>query len=243
MRNFFFSAAIAAILISCNGSKNITGDNRLTVAESDSGWELLFDGKTTKGWHRYGGGSIDSVWKVKDGILCLDTAIKKQYNIKGDWDIATNEEYENYHLKLEWMISKDGNSGIIFNVFEDKKHKWPWETGPEMQVLDNNGHPDAKYPKHRAGDLYDIISSSKETVKPYDEWNLAEIKCENGKLDFYLNGVNIVSTTMWDSNWKTMIANSKFRNMEGFGTYKKGRISLQDHGNAVCYRNIKIRKL
>jgi hypothetical protein len=244
MRKFLFSAAVAAALISCSGSKKTTGDNMLTVAESDSGWELLFDGKTTKGWHRYGGGPIDSVWKVRDGMLCLDTAIKKQYNIKGDWDIATDEEYENYHLKLEWMISKNGNSGIIFNVYEDKtKHNWPWETGPEMQVLDNNGHPDAVYAKHRAGDLYDMISVSTETVKPYGEWNLAEIKCGNGRLEFYLNGEKVVSTGIFDDNWKKMIANSKFRNMQGFGTYKKGRIALQDHGDAVCYRNIKIRRL
>ncbi|NOT52671.1 MAG: DUF1080 domain-containing protein [Chitinophagaceae bacterium] len=243
MQKFLFATAIAAMFISCS-SPNKSTDNRLTTTEKDSGWELLFDGKTTKGWHRYGGGPIDSVWKVREGMLCLDTAIKKQYNIKGDWDIATDEEYENYHLKLEWMISKDGNSGIIFNVYEEgTKHKWPWETGPEMQILDNNGHPDAKYKTHRAGDLYDMISVSRETVKPPGEWNLAEIKCGNGRLEFYLNGEQVVSTTIWDDSWKKMIANSKFRNMEGFGSYKKGRIALQDHGNAVCYRNIKIRRL
>lgn len=240
----FLIGAFLLLLIACNGSKKIMGDNKLSMSEQDEGWQLLFDGKTTKGWHRYGGGPIDSVWKVRDGMLCLDTAEKKKYNIKGDWDIATEGEYENYHLKLEWMISKDGNSGIIFNVFEDKKkYNWPWQTGPEMQVLDNVGHPDAAYKTHRAGDLYDMISCTRETVKPYGEWNLAEIKCVNGKLDFYLNGENVVSTTMFDESWKKMIANSKFRNMEGFGTYRKGHICLQDHGNAVCYRNIKIRKL
>ena len=145
---------------------------------------------------------------------------------------------------MEWKISKDGNSGIIFYIHEDKvKYNWPWETGPEMQILDNKGHPDAKIIKHRAGDLYDLISCSTETVKPYGEWNLAKIKCINGKLDLYLNGNNVVSTTLWDENWKKMVAGSKFRNMAGFGTYKKGHIGLQDHGNEVCFRNIKIRKL
>lgn len=244
MRKHTFTAVTFLFFISCSGPQQSTGDNQLTKEESNSGWKLLFDGKTSKGWHKYGGGAIDSVWKVKDGILYLDTLIKKQFNIQGDWDIVTDEEFENYHLKLEWMISKNGNSGIIFNVHEDKKkHNWPWETGPEMQILDNNGHPDAAYKTHRAGDLYDMISCSQETVKPYGEWNLAEVKCVNGRLDFYLNGVNVISTSMFDDNWKKMIANSKFRNMQGFGTYKKGRICLQDHGNAVSYRNIMIRKL
>lgn len=233
-----------AFLFSCHSLQKIPRINSLSRLEKKDGWHLLFDGKTTKGWHRYGGGAIDSVWKVKDGYLYLDTLIKKQQNIKGDWDIVTDEEYENYDLQLEWRICKNGNSGIIFYIHEDKsKHNWPWETGMEMQVLDNNGHPDAKFPKHRAGDLYDLIACSRETVKPYDEWNLAEIKCVSGKLDLYLNGENVVSTTLWDDSWKKMVAGSKFRSMEGFGTYKKGRIGLQDHGNQVSFRNIKIRKL
>lgn len=229
---------------SCNSSKDATGNNRLSNEERNSGWTLLFDGKTTKGWHKYGGGSIDSVWQVKDGALCLDTELKKQNNVKGDWDIVTNEEYDNFHLQLEWNITPKGNSGIIFYIYENKtKHNWPWETGMEMQVLDNNGHPDAAYQKHRAGDLYDLLSVSKENVRPPGEWNLAEIKCVNGKLDLYLNGEKVISTTLWDDNWKKMVAGSKFRNMAGFGTYQKGRIGLQDHGDGVCYRNIKIRKL
>ena len=238
------AAAILVLLISCHGPKQIAGNTPLTSEEKRDGWKLLFNGKNSRGWHKYGGGAIDSVWKVKDGMLCLDTTAKKQFNIKSDWDIVTDEEYENYHLKLEWMISKNGNSGIIFNVYENKsKHNWPWETGPEMQVLDNSGHPDAKFQKHRAGDLYDLLSCSTETVKPAGEWNLAEIKCKDGKLDLYLNGVNVVSVNMWDDNWRKIIAGSKFRNMEGFGTYKKGRICLQDHGNNVCYRNIRIKRL
>ena len=113
----------------------------------------------------------------------------------------------------------------------------------EMQVLDNNGHPDAKIPKHRAGDLYDLISCSKETVKPAGEWNLAEIKAEKGKLEFFLNGENVVTTTLWDENWKKLVAGSKFKAWPGFGTYTKGKIGLQDHGNTVWYRNVMIKKL
>ena len=235
---------LTTFLFSCNSSKESGGTNRLTSIEKNDGWELLFDGKTTNGWHKYGGDKVGSAWKVVNECLVLDTSVKDNWQIKDGGDIVSDGEFENYHLKLEWKIAKDGNSGIIFFIHEDKaKYKWPWETGPEMQILDNNGHPDAKIIKHRAGDLYDLISCSKETVKPYGEWNLAEIKCLNGKLDFYLNGENIVSTTLWDESWKKLVAGSKFKTMPGFGTYKKGHIGLQDHGNEVSFRNIKIRKL
>jgi hypothetical protein len=113
----------------------------------------------------------------------------------------------------------------------------------EMQVLDNDKHADAKIIKHRAGDLYDLISSSKETVKPVGEWNLAEVVYNKGELKLYLNGVNVVSTKVGDENWNTMVAGSKFKTMPGFGKSPKGRIALQDHGNAVWFRNIKIKEL
>lgn len=215
----------------------------LTDQEKADGWQLLFDGKTTAGWHKYGGGPVGRAWKIEDGALYLDTSAKNDWQTSEGGDIVTDEEFDNFDLKLDWKIAKDGNSGIMFYIHEDSvKYKYPWHTGPEMQVLDNAGHPDSKFPRHRAGDLYDLISGSKETVKPYGEWNTAEIKCVNGKLDLYLNGENIVSTTLWDDNWKKLIEGSKFAEMPGFGTFKKGRIGLQDHGNAVWFRNIRIKK-
>ena len=258
MKNFLVCSIVLLSIIACNDndatgeatdSTTITakeglGMNVLTDQQKTEGWQLLFDGESTNGWHKYGGKPVGSAWKVADGALYLDTTIKENWQIKDGGDIVSDSAFENFHLKLEWKIAKDGNSGIMFYVHEDTvKYKWPWETAPEMQVLDNSGHPDSKIIKHRAGDLYDLISCSKETVKPAGEWNLAEVKCLNGKLDLFLNGENVVSTTLWDDNWKKLVAGSKFVEMPDFGTYKKGKIGLQDHGNAVWYRKIMIKKL
>lgn len=248
-------AITIAMTISCNneGEKVSDADTStsaapvtllLTEEEIEDGWVSLFDGKTTAGWHKYGGAPVGSAWKVEDGVLHLDANQKENWQIKDGGDIVSDKEYENFHLKLEWKIDTCGNSGIIFNIHEDTaKYEFPWMTGPEMQVLDNSCHPDAKIIKHRAGDLYDLITSAPETVKPALEWNLAEIKSQNGTLEFYLNGVKVVTTTMWDEGWKKMIAGSKFKAWTDFGTYKKGRIALQDHGNHVWFKNIRIKEL
>jgi hypothetical protein len=215
--------------------------NNITAAAD--GWEPLFDGKTTQGWHRFNTKTIGSAWKVEDGALHLDTSQKQDWQIKDGGDIVSDQEFENFHLKLEWKISKNGNSGIMFYAAEDPKYKWPWETAPEMQVLDNIGHADSKIIKHRAGDLYDLITSTPETVKPFGEWNQVEIIANKGNLEFHLNGTKVLQTIMWDDAWRKMVAGSKFKAMPGFGTYKKGHIALQDHGDDVWFRNIMIKRL
>ena len=253
MPKIFMIAGAFLMMMACNSQGDKTKDNSMQTDTANSsgtgtlanGWIPLFDGKTTNGWHKYGGGPVGPAWKIADSTLNLDATEKESGGtIKGGGDIVTDEEFENFDLKLEWKISKGGNSGIMFCVQEDStKYKHPYETGPEMQVLDNEGHPDGKIHKHRAGDLYDLIACSKETVKPVGEWNQVEIKLLNGKLDFILNGENVVSTTMWDDNWNKMVANSKFKTMPGFGTFKRGHIDLQDHDCTVWYRNIMIKKL
>ncbi len=210
----------------------------------NNGWVSLFDGKTFNGWRSYGQKKPGAAWAIDDGTIHLETSTKNGYQTEGGGDLITKEEYSNFDLKLEWKISPNGNSGILFFVHEDTtKYSETWNTGMEMQVLDNEGHPDGKIHKHRAGDLYDLIACSKETVKPVGEWNKVEIIADHGKLDLYMNGTNVVSTTLWDDNWKKLIAGSKFANMSNFGTFKKGHIALQDHGNDVWFRKIMIKKL
>lgn len=247
MRNLTF-CLMAATFVSCSTSNKTTMQSTTSHEATGDGWIALFDGKTTNGWHTYGKNAVASYWKIENGVLHLDPEAKKA-GAKGEGgDLVTNDEFENYHLMVEWKISPKGNSGIIFNVKEDPaKYHDTYNTGLEMQVLDNGtpttpGHPDGKLYTHRAGDLYDLLAS-KEAVKPTGEWNTAEIVLNKGKLDFYMNGQHTLSTTMWDDNWNKMVAISKFKDMPGFATFKSGRIALQDHGNEVWFRNIKIKKL
>jgi hypothetical protein len=233
---------MAATLLSCSTQNKSTMQASENSQAAADGWISLFDGKTTTGWHTYGKTGIGKAWKVEDGTLHLDAAAKKEWQTAEGGDIVTDQEFEDFHLKLEWKIAPKGNSGVIFYTREDPAYPYMWHTGPEMQILDNDGHSDAKIHKHRAGDLYDLIES-KQAVKPVGEWNLAEIVSKDGKLEFYLNGQQTLSTTMWDDNWRNMIANSKFKDMKAFGTIKKGKIGLQDHGDDVWFRNIMIKHL
>ena len=234
MRSLNLIVVAAVLLSGCSTGKS--GMNN----SASKGWQKLFDGKTTTGWHTYGKATAGSDWKIDDGALFLDASHKTAGQ---GGDLVTNEEFTNYHLKLEWKISKNGNSGIIFNVHEDPKYSATYTTGPEMQVLDNGGHADGKITKHRSGDLYDLVQSRKENVKPVGEWNSAEIILNNGALELIQNGESIVKTTMWDDNWKQLVAGSKFKTWPAFGIYKTGKIALQDHGNEVWYRNISIKRL
>ena len=233
-KRFFFTMLSVMVTAASHAQQN-----QLTDQEKKEGWKLLFDGRTSKGWHTYNKKTFGEGWKVSEGTLFRDTtAVKKEAG-----DICTDEVFENFDLKLQWKISKDGNSGVMFLVHESPEYDAPYLTGPEMQILDNEGHPDGKIIKHRAGDLYDLISSSSEPVRPVGEWNDAEIRLDHGKLTLYLNGVQTVTTTLWDKQWNDLVKGSKFAKMPGFAKYKSGHIDLQDHGHDVWFRNIKIRKL
>jgi hypothetical protein len=207
------------------------------------GWKKLFDGKTKAGWHIYHNDGNGSDWQIQDGALVLVHNTDKTSKVKTGGDLVTDGTYENYHLSLEWKISQGGNSGIIFGVQEDAAYEHTFNSGCEMQVLDNDGHSDGKITKHRAGDLYDLIKCNRETVKPVGEWNHAEIIIDHGHLTLMLNEEKVVETDMWTPEWNALVAGSKFKKMTGFATFKSGHIALQDHGNQVSYRNIKIKEL
>lgn len=244
-KNYILIAALAGILASCSGEKAIeTETEEVTVTETPAEeWTDLFANNDFSNWHKYGGGEVGNAWKIENGEVYLDAENKEKWEEGAGGDITTNEEYENFHLKYDWKISQNGNSGVIFYTHEGPEYEQSYYTGLEMQVLDNEGHPDAKIVSHRAGDLYDLIVSSEETAKPYGEWNSAEIIANNGKLDLILNGTTVVSTTLWTPEWEALIADSKFKDMPNWGTFKKGSITLQDHGDLVYFKNVMIKKL
>ncbi|MFZ1706026.1 MAG: family 16 glycoside hydrolase [Saprospiraceae bacterium] len=223
----------------------VFADNMLTEDEKKDGWKTLFDGKKIEHFRNFKKQSIGKDWVIDQNAIHLNA----KQNASGHWqtsdggDIITKEVYENFELVLDWKIANCGNSGIMFNVAENEKLNYVWESGPEMQILDNTCHPDTKFPTHRAGDLYDMIECKYPSVKPAGQWNTARIVSENGEVSFWLNGHKVVEFTMHNSDWKQKIAKSKFKDMPVFGTFKKGHISLQDHGDKVWFKNIKIKKL
>jgi cytochrome c len=228
-------------------------DNTLSEKEVKQGFTLLFDGKSLSNFHNYGKTTIGKSWIIEDNAIHLDA----QPNPEGHWqapdggDILTAEDYGDFELKLDWKIGKCGNSGIFYHVVEKpEKYGYGWMTGPEMQVLDNVCHPDTKFPKHRAGDLYDLIECKYVTVKPAGEWNHVRLVFKNGKVQHWLNNRKVVELKMFENGkptqkWLDLIAGSKFPGLPApdFGLAQSGRISLQDHGDPVWFKNIKIRRL
>jgi cytochrome c len=228
--------------------KNDSTPNLEQNQDKGGEWVSLFNGKDLTGWRRFKEKTAGSSWIVDttEHAICLNVEPRQKGSSKvkrDQGDLITMEEYENYELRLEWKISDCGNSGIIYNVLEHDSLMNTHESGAELQVLDNKCHPDAKIIKHRSGDLYDMISCKVENVKPAGEWNSIRLRIKNGKVEHWQNDVKQVEYDQNSPKWKEMIAASKFRKMPMFGTSRKGHIALQDHGNKVWYRDIKIRKL
>lgn len=217
--------------------------NTLTEKEKKEGWRLLFDGKSISDWRKYRSDKPGAAWKVKDGILYLDASNKVNGKIVDGGTLITREQYKDFEFSIDWKIEPCGNSGIFFNVVEEGKGAEDWNTGPEIQVLDNACHPDAKFPKHRAGNLYDLIASTTESVKPGGEWNNCRIVSNKGHLVIWLNDVKQAEVQMYTPEWDALVKASKFKDTEVFAKSRQGFIGLQDHENQVSFRNIKIRKL
>jgi len=218
------------------------------IQKNDEGWESLFDGKTLNGWHRYNRKGIKPIWTAKKGVLTFDPNLIQ----KGDYvhDLVTDKIFKSFQLSIEWNISEGGNSGIFWGVQEGENLNKPYSSGPEIQILDNERHPDAKAnPKfHQAGALYDIVQPSKDVCKPAGQWNHVLLTVDHRKNEgsVVLNGTKIVEFPLTGEKWESLISNSKFGDKceyKRFARLKSGKISLQDHGNKVSFRNIKIRRL
>ena len=255
-RRFLCLLFLPLVLVSCGGGEDATRAEDMAtpeevmtadeavVLEGEGEWTNLLADGSLDAWHRYGEDEPGAAWKIdEEGALYLDTSNKGEHGVEGGGDLVTDESYDNYELELEWKIGECGNSGLIYNIVESDDYDYPWQTGPELQILDNSCHPDAKITTHRAGDLYDMITAEPENVKPAGEWNSIRLVVNDGYVEHWQNGAKVVSYTAEGEPWEAMIANSKFKDMADFGSSTSGKIALQDHGDPVWFRNIRIRDL
>jgi hypothetical protein len=237
-------AALSLVVLGCGPATNESNTAEKNIEEiivTEEEWISLFDGNSLTGWTSYGADQPGEAWEAADGVLYFNSG-KKDEGASGG-DLTTKSSFGDFHLEIEWKISENGNSGIMFYVKDDGSYDRPYHTGPEYQLLDNDGHKDGQIVTHRTADLYDMISSSEEPVKQVGEWNKTEIIVNDGKLQFFLNGIKTVETSLWDDQWNTMVSESKFAQWEDFAKFKEGKIVLQDHGDDVWFRNIKIKRL
>lgn len=208
--------------------------NELGEREKAEGWKLLFDGDDASPWWRgYKKDGLPDGWKVEKGAL-----VRKG---KGG-DIITKDQFESFEFSIEWKISAGGNSGIMFKVKETDGP--PWHTGPEAQIQDNvAGHDPQK-----AGWLYQFYAAEVDATKPVGEWNHFVLRCQKTAAGTYhcthwMNGVPYCDYEIGSADWNERLAKSKFKDKPGFAKADAGHICLQDHGNEVAFRNIKIRVL
>lgn len=210
--------------------------NKLSPEEKEAGWQLLFDGKTTKGWHSFQKKSVTG-WIVENGNLI---ALGQGGDIGGD--IVSDQNFENFELKLEWKISAEGNSGIFYHIIEND-YLAAYETGPEYQLMDDLGFPQHLEDWQLSGANYAMHPANNVQLKPIGEFNTTRIIVNGTHVEHWLNGIKVVEFEQWTNDWKKRIQNCKWKDYPEYGLAKKGKIGLQDHGNKVWFRNIKIREI
>jgi hypothetical protein len=235
MKNILGIIAICMIAFSCNAGNEKKVDNQLTQQEKKDGWELLFDGKTTKGWRNYGKETI-SGWKVIDGVL-YNSGVGSDHG----GDVVSDKQYESFELYLEWKIAKASNSGVFYHV--DESLKAIYMSGPEYQLLDDKGWPTKLKASQYTGANYGMDAPQNSQVKPLDQFNSTRIVVNGPKVQHWLNGTKVVEYELWTDDWKAKKEASKWKEHPNYGMFKKGHIGLQDHGGLTMFKNIKIRKL
>ena len=233
------AAAFVVVLSAGAAYAQTSATNQLTAAEKKDGWVLLFNGKDLAGWRGYKRPDAASTrWVVQDGLLTLNTGDSRDTH--GQRDIVTAAEFDSFELAWEWKISPGGNSGVKYLVIEDRDAA----IGHEYQVIDDEKHPDAKVgPKRQTAAFYDVLAAANRPLKPAGEWNQSRVIVKGNAVEHWLNGTKVLTYQLASPELVTAIAASKFKDVERFGKPHRARILIQDHGDAVWYRNVKIRSL
>jgi hypothetical protein len=205
-----------------------------TSDSSEPGWRVLFDGRTADQWRAYRGDRLPAGWQVVDGALT---------RVAAGGDLVTREEFEDFELALEWKVEPGGNSGIMYRVAEAPELEATWQSGPEYQVLDDARHADGRRPETSAGSCYGLYPVPRGVVRAAGEWNEARIVVQGTRVEHWLNGQRVVSYELGSPDWEARVRASKFVTMPRYGREPRGHIALQDHGDRVAYRNIRIRPI
>ncbi len=202
------------------------------MACAQTEWQVLFDGQTLNGWRAFRDTVPPAGWQVIDGAIT---------RVGGGGDLVTVDQYGDFEFQLEWNVSEGGNSGIMYRV--DPAAERTFESGPEMQILDDAQHVDGGSRLTSAGANYGLHAAPEGHVKPAGEWNEVRILANGAHVEYWLNGAKVVEYELWSPEWEELVANSKFVEWPGYGRAERGHIVLQDHGDWVAYRNIKVREL
>lgn len=245
-RNFVLATLLVVVCISVAAAQSKADNaNQLTKAEKAAGWKLLFDGKSFAGWRGFHSQDVPGGWIIEDG--CISRIQGKGELGQSGGDLITVDQFDNFEFTLEWKISKGGNSGIKYLVSENLPPTGKSGVSFEMQVLDDDNHPDAKAGingNRKASALYDLMPpNDKKKLKPVGEFNQVRLIVKGNHIEHWLNGEKVLAFERGGEALKAAIAQSKFKNTKGFGEIAKGHILLQEHGDKVWYRNIKIREL
>jgi len=237
------ACALAAASLAAAAADDCAGANALTAKEKAAGWQLLFDGKTTAGWHGYNKQPIPA-WSV-DGCLLKSAGTESNYGADTRADLVTDKEFTNFELTLDWKATKGGNSGVMYGVQEDPKYKTAWMTGPEYQLIDDVGFPQKLEEWQKAGANYamHLADEKQKVLKPVGEWNTTRIVVNGAHVEHWLNGKKVVSFERWTPEWNKLRDSGKWKEAPDYGKFKTGKIAIQDHGSLFWFRNVKIRPL
>jgi hypothetical protein len=230
-----FAAVCFCTLFIAFRPTQVKRDNILTPAERQAGWVLLFDGRTTTGWRPYNRKPQDS-WEILAGQLHC-----KSKGVTNRADLMTITQYDNFELQFDWKIDKGANSGVVYRVIETSQPSY--ETGPEYQLIDDEGYPDKLEDWQKSGSDYAMHPPLVLASKPAGEYNHTKIIVNGAHVQHWLNSRKVADFELWTDEWKALKEKSKWKDAANYGMAKKGFIALQDHGGGIWFKNIKLRKL
>ncbi len=212
--------------------------NTLSEKEKEEGWILLFDGKTGAGWHGFNQQGIPACWGIEDGCFTMNSVSGGE-----EQDIITDQSYRNFAFTVEYKLTKGANSGIIFQLKEDTVYKYPYETGPEFQIIDQDNWPDPLEDWQIHGANYAMYPPLEKPYNTVGEWNKLLLVVNGNEVTQMINGVVVVKYTKYSDEWNKLRNSGKWTDFPDWGKFDEGRLSLQNHGTKVWYRSIKIKLL